>query len=473
MIRILVADEHAVIREGLKQIVVVNQDMVVAGEAKSGQEVLDEISKSHYDVVVLDISIPGKGWLDVLKELKSQRPNLPVLILSAYLDEEYAIRAFRAGASGYLTTECAPDELITALRKVLLGGKYVSASLAERLAFDLEMGTEKLPHELLSDREYQVMCLISSGRTVSEISDEMSLSVKTISTYRSRVLEKLNLKNNAELARYYAKFCATRTVKCKNCGQDNPQEARFCAYCGAALVAPVEPTSSELSPPSELSEARTEHVSLWRKYRWFIVAFMGIAIVAGVIGWWTQRPSVPTIVPTEMELRYDDGTSEAVISSDRGGYLVTFSPPFTTFAISKIRICGILFGSGWEDTWFEVQIWDEEQKVLYSERHPFTLFPMALSEEKLRETPKWVEVSVPDIEVKADFSIHLYTGMGKQEGVQLGADNSARNRHSNLTTRTPEGTYEIRDGWAYLQGMWFADKSKVNWMIRVVGQRLE
>jgi len=473
MLRILLADEHTVVREGLKQIVAVNRDMAVAGEAKSGQEVLDEISKSHYDVVVLDISIPGKNWLDVLKELRSQKPNLPVLILSAYPDEEHAMRAFRAGASGYLTTECAPDELITALKKVLLGGKYVSTSLAERLAFDLEKGTEKLPHELLSDREYQVMCFISSGRTVSEIANEMSLSAKTISTYRSRVLEKLNLKNNAELARYYAKFCATRTVQCKNCDQDNPQEARFCAYCGTALVATAELPEQEPSPLSKLPEARRERVNFWEKYRWFIVAFVVIAIVSGVIGWWSQRPSVPTIVPTEMELKYDDGTSEAVISSDRGGYLITFSPPFTPFTINKIRMCGIIFGSGWEDTKFEVQIWDKEQNVLYSARHPFMLFPSVMSEENLRETPKWVEVSVPDIEVKADFSIHLYTGMGKQEGLQLGADNSIRNRHSYLTTRAPEGTYEIRDDWAYLQGMWFADKNKVNWMIRVIGRSVE
>ena len=466
MIRILVADAHAVVREGLKQIVAVNRDMVVAGEAKSGQELLDEISKSHYDVVVLDVSIPGRSWLDVLKELRSQRPNLPVLILSAHPDEEYAMRAFRAGASGYLTTECAPDEFIAALRKVLRGGKYVSASLAERLAFDLEKGAEKLPHESLSDREHQVMCLIASGRTVSEIADEMSLSVKTISTYRSRVLEKLNLKNNAELARYYARVCATRTVHCKNCGQDNPQEARFCAYCGTALD-----TNTEL--PLEPPEATTERASYWRKYKWGIVAFVIIVVVVGVIGWRIQQTSIPTVVPTEVELRYDDGTAEAVLSSSRGGHLVTFSPPFTPFAINKIRMCGITFGSGWEDTQFEVQIWDEEQKVLYSARHPFTLFPMAMSEEKLAETPKWVEVSVPDIEVKADFSIHLYTGMGKLEGVHIGADNSVRNRHSNLTILTPERTYKIRDGWTYLQGMWFADKSKVNWMIRVIGRSLE
>ncbi|MFC2059813.1 response regulator [Chloroflexota bacterium] len=473
MIRILVADEHAVVREGLKQIVALNRDMVVAGEVKSGQEVMDEVSKSHYDVVVLDISIPGKNGLDVLKELRSQRPNLPVLILSAYPDEEYAIRAFRAGAAGYLTTECAPDELITALRKVIRGGKYISSSLAEKLAFDLENGVEKLPHESLSDREYQVMCLIATGKTVSDIADEMALSVKTISTYRSRVLEKLNLKNNAEITRYYIRFC-TETVQCQNCRKDNPLEARFCAYCGAALVTPAEmPSSAVPGPPSDLPAAGVERMGFWRSYKWFIVAFAVIVVVAGVIGWWTLRTSAPTVIPTEMELKYDDGTAEAVISSDRGGYLVTFSPPFTPFTINKIRMCGITFGSGWEDTKFEVQIWDEELKVLYSARHPFTLFPMTMSKAKTREAPKWVEVSVPDIEVKADFSIHLYTGMGKQEGVQLSADNSVRNKHSNLTIRTPEGTYEIRDGWAYLQGMWFADKSKVNWMIRVVGKSIE
>ncbi|MFC1893297.1 response regulator [Chloroflexota bacterium] len=473
MIRILVAEEHAVVLEGLKQVVAANQDMIVAGEARSGQEVLAEISKSHYDAVVLDISIPGKSWLDVLKESRSRRPNLPVLIFSGYPNEEHAMRALRSGASGYLTTECAPDELTTALRKVLLGGKYVSTSLAERFAFILEKGLEKLPHELLSDREYQVMCLIASGKTVSEIADQMSLSIKTISTYRSRVLEKLNLKNNAELALYYSKYCITKTVQCRNCGQDTPQEAKFCAYCGTALVAPAEPTSAASGPPSEPLELRVGHMGFWRKYKWFITAFLAVVVVAGLIGWWAQRTSVPTFVPTGMELKYDDGTSEAVVSSDRGGYLITFSPPYTPFAINRIRMCGLLFGSGWEETKFEVQIWGEEQEVLYSARHPFTLFPPLMSGKQIREAPQWVDVSVPDIEVKSDFSIHLYTGMGKQEGVQLGADNSVRNRHSNLTTRTPEGTYEVRDGWAYLQGMWFADKDKVNWMIRVVGRSLE
>ncbi|MFC1981517.1 response regulator [Chloroflexota bacterium] len=470
MIRIFVATEAGVVREGLKQIVAVNRDMVVAGEARNGQEVLDEISKSHYDVIVLDISMPGRSGLDVLKELKSQRTNLPVLILSAHPDEEYAMRAFRAGASGYLTTECTPDELITALRKVLRGGKYVSASLAERLAFDLEKGAEKPPHELLSDREHQVMCLIASGRTVSEIGDEISLSVKTISTYRSRVLEKLNLKNNAELARYYARFCATKAVQCKNCGQDNPQEARFCAYCGTALDAKSE---FPLEPP----EATTERASYWRKYKWVVVAFVIIAVVVGVIGWRIQQTSTTPAVLTEVELRYDDGVPLNYISPHWGGYIVSFSPPFTPFIINKIKICGVVIGTGWEGKDFKLQIWNKEQEVLHSASYPFTLFPHGVSpiEAKMpvQEGVQWIEVEVPNIEADTDFFVHIYVGTKKWEGIHLYADDSVTNKHSDITVAVADGVYQIRDTWPYPSNMWFADKSKVNWMIRVVGRSLE
>ena len=133
----------------------------------------------------------------------------------------------------------------------------------------------------------------------------------------------------------------------------------------------------------------------------------------------------------------------------------------------------ILFGYGWEETNFKVQIWDGEQTVLYSANYPFTLFPSDVSKEQLRQVPTWVELSVPDVEVKTDFSIHLYTGMGRQEGVQLGADDSTKNKQSNLTILTPEQTFKIRDDWPYIQGMWFSDKNKVNWMIRVVGRSIE
>jgi len=202
MIRILIADDHAIVRRGLKQILAEESGMTVAGEAQNAQEVLDLVRKQAWDVVVLDIAMPGRGGLDVLKEIKPEYPQLPVLILSMHPEDQYAIRALKAGAAGYLTKESAPEELVKAIRKVLAGGKYVSASLAEKLALALEADDQKPPHETLSDREYQVMCLIASGKTVGEIADELSLSVKTISTYRARILEKMSLKSNAALTHY-------------------------------------------------------------------------------------------------------------------------------------------------------------------------------------------------------------------------------------------------------------------------------
>lgn len=203
MIKILIADDHAVVREGLKQIISETPDMLVTDEADNGQEVLNKVSKQHYDVVLLDITMPGRSGLDVLKQLKSKKPKLPVLMLSVHPEEQYAIRTLKAGASGYLTKGSATDELIAAIRKISTGKKYVSSSLAEKLAFDLDMDYEKPRHEILSDREYQVMSMIASGKTVKEIADELSLSVQTISTYRSRILEKMKMKNNAEII-YYA-----------------------------------------------------------------------------------------------------------------------------------------------------------------------------------------------------------------------------------------------------------------------------
>ncbi len=202
MIKILIADDHTIVREGLKQILAETPDMVVSSEAKDGQEVLAKVAKNDYDVVLLDISMPGRSGLDVLKQLKIEHPKLPVLILSMYSEEQYAMRALRAGASGYMTKESAPDELIEAIRKVSRGRKYVSPSLAEKLAVSLELGDEKPPHEMLSDREYEVMSMIASGKTIKEIAEELSLSVKTISTYRTRILEKLNLKTNAAITHY-------------------------------------------------------------------------------------------------------------------------------------------------------------------------------------------------------------------------------------------------------------------------------
>jgi two-component system, NarL family, invasion response regulator UvrY len=203
MIRILIADDHAIVREGFKQILAETPDMVVAGEAANGHEVLDMVRKGDWDLVILDIAMPGKDGLETLKELKQQKPGLQVLILSIYPEEQYAVRLLRAGAAGYLTKESAPDELIAAIRKVSNRGKYVSASLAEKLAWLLEAGSEEPLHELLSDREYKVMLTIATGKTVSEIAEEMCLSIKTISTYRARALKKMGMKTNAEFS-YYA-----------------------------------------------------------------------------------------------------------------------------------------------------------------------------------------------------------------------------------------------------------------------------
>jgi DNA-binding NarL/FixJ family response regulator len=203
MIRILIVDDHTIVREGLKQIISDISGMEVTDEATNGNEALSKIRKGGFEVALLDISMPGKSGLETLKDIRMEDQALPVLILTMHPEEQYAVRVLKAGASGYLTKESAPEELITAIRKVTNGGKYISASLAEKLAFRLEIDTEKPLHETLSDREYQVLCKISSGNTISEIAEEMSLSVKTISTYRSRILEKMVMKSNAELT-YYA-----------------------------------------------------------------------------------------------------------------------------------------------------------------------------------------------------------------------------------------------------------------------------
>jgi two-component system invasion response regulator UvrY len=205
MIKILIADDHPVVRKGLREIIEETSDMEVADEASNGQEVLAKVFKKDFDVVLLDISMPGRSGLDILKELKSQLPKLAVLVLSIHPEEQYAVQVLKVGASGYLTKKSAPDELVTALRKVSAGGKYVSASLAEKLASALEKGIEKPPHETLSAREYEVMRKIASGKTVTEIARELFLSPKTISTYRTRILEKMGIKNNAELIRYAIK----------------------------------------------------------------------------------------------------------------------------------------------------------------------------------------------------------------------------------------------------------------------------
>lgn len=205
MLKILIADDHIIVRKGLKQILQETSDIVVSGEASNDHEVFDKVMKEKYDVVLLDISMPGRSGLDILQELHNENPDLPVLVLSMHPEERYAIRVLKAGASGYLTKNCPPDELITAIRKVSNGGKYITSSLSEKLAANLSSDTDKPLHETLSTREYQVMQMIASGKTANEIADELSLSVKTINTYRSHIREKLNLKNNVEITHYAIK----------------------------------------------------------------------------------------------------------------------------------------------------------------------------------------------------------------------------------------------------------------------------
>ncbi len=202
MIKVLIVDDHPIVRAGLKQILLEASDIIVAGEASNGQEALTQILEKEFHVVLLDISMPGRSGLEVLSQIKSLNSALNILILSTYPEEQYAVRALKSSASGYLTKESLPEELIAAIRKVSNGGKYVSAALAEKLAFDLSDHLAEAPHETLSDREYQVLCMIASGKTVKTIAEELALSVKTISTYRRRILDKMKMKNNAELTHY-------------------------------------------------------------------------------------------------------------------------------------------------------------------------------------------------------------------------------------------------------------------------------
>ena len=202
MLKVLIADDHALIREGLKKILQGAQDISVIREAQNAREVIEEVNKEELDVVVLDISLPGKSGLELLKDIKQYYPKLPVLILSMHPEDRFAVRALKAGAAGYITKESAVEELIKAIRKVVQGRKYVSPALAEKLAFDLEADTGRPPHENLSDREYQVLCLIATGKRVREIAGELFLSMSTVNTYRSRILEKMNMKTDAELIRY-------------------------------------------------------------------------------------------------------------------------------------------------------------------------------------------------------------------------------------------------------------------------------
>jgi len=202
MTKVLIVDDHAIVREGLKQILAEIPGMVVAGEATTGEEALETIESQYYDVVVLDISLPDMSGLEILKQIKARHPQLVVLMLTIHPEEQYAVRVLKAGASGYLTKDTAPDELAAAIKKVAEGGRYVSATLAEKLAFDLGPEAKVTPHESLSDREFEVLVMMASGKNVTTISEELHLSKKTISTYRRRILDKMGMETNAELIRY-------------------------------------------------------------------------------------------------------------------------------------------------------------------------------------------------------------------------------------------------------------------------------
>jgi two-component system invasion response regulator UvrY len=204
--RVLIADDHAVFRRGLRDTLAEAFSKVTFGEAKTAQETIELVRRQDWDVVILDISMPGKSGLDILDDLRRLRPKLPILLLTMHPEQQYARRALKAGAAGYLTKDSVPEELKEAIKRIVAGGRYVSATLAEKLAVDLRDGADLPLYELLSDREFQVLRMIASGKTVKEIAEDLSLSVKTVSTYRGRILEKTGMKTNAELIRYALQF---------------------------------------------------------------------------------------------------------------------------------------------------------------------------------------------------------------------------------------------------------------------------
>jgi DNA-binding NarL/FixJ family response regulator len=202
MIRLFIADDHPIVREGLKRIMADFQDMTVTGEVADGDQLLEQIGSTDADVILLDVSMPGPGVFELIRRVKQERPRVRILVLSGLPEEVYAVRSLRAGAAGYLTKDHTPDELAAAIRRVYGGGRYVSASLGEALALRLDPDYETPPHEALSDREYQVLALLAAGRSVKEIAAQLDLSPKSISTYRARILEKTRLRSTAELIRY-------------------------------------------------------------------------------------------------------------------------------------------------------------------------------------------------------------------------------------------------------------------------------
>ncbi len=201
-IRVLIADDHPVVRRGLRQLLEEAGDIVVGGEAGSAAETLDQVRQNRWDVLVLDLDLPDRSGLEVMRDVKLAQENLPILFLTVASEDQFAIRALRAGAAGYMTKKTAPEELIEAIRKVVGGGRYVTAAVAERIALHLDKGVENPAHDSLSDREYEVFQMLASGRTATQVAEALHLSVKTVSTYRSRVLEKMGLSTNAELTVY-------------------------------------------------------------------------------------------------------------------------------------------------------------------------------------------------------------------------------------------------------------------------------
>ena len=200
--KILIADDHAIVREGIKQVLAEDKNLKVAGEAATIKELFTLLNMDKWDIVILDINMPDKSGLEALKEIKNQYPHLPVLILSMYGEEQYGIRALKAGASGYLKKVSAPEELVKAVDKILSGGKYVSPALGEKLAGILVAEQDHMPHEKLSDRELQILCMIASGKSADQIADELFLSVHTVYSYRNRILEKMKMKSNVEITQY-------------------------------------------------------------------------------------------------------------------------------------------------------------------------------------------------------------------------------------------------------------------------------
>ena len=205
MIRVLIADDHAIVREGIKRTLADTEDIQVVGEAGDGQALIALIGGDAADVVILDLAMPGVPGLELLEDLRRRKPNLPVLVLSMYPAEQYAVRAIQAGASGYINKASPPSELVAALRAVAAGRRFINPEVADSLASHVDVSSQRRPHEKLSNREYEVMCLIAQGKRVSEIADSLALSVKTVSTFRSRILEKLDLRHNAEITRYALK----------------------------------------------------------------------------------------------------------------------------------------------------------------------------------------------------------------------------------------------------------------------------